>query len=62
MKSPWRLFPLLLAGMLALRAAEPTKAEGYEAVGFDRLAAFEYTPPESETAAPTEGRTGRRAA
>jgi hypothetical protein len=50
MKSPWRIFLLLLAGGLALRAAEPAKADGYENVGFDRLAAFEYTPPESETA------------
>jgi hypothetical protein len=36
--------------MLALGAAEPAKTEGYENVGFDRLAAFDYTPPESETA------------
>jgi hypothetical protein len=50
MKSPWRVFPLLLAAVLALRAAEPAKADGYENVGFDRLAAFEYTAPESETA------------
>jgi hypothetical protein len=50
MKSLWRIFPLLLAGVLALRAAEPAKADGYENVGFDRLAAFEYTPPETETA------------
>jgi hypothetical protein len=50
MKSPWRILPLLLAAVLALRAAEPAKAEAYENVGFDRLAAFEYTPPESETA------------
>ena len=25
--------------------AEPAKADGYENVGFDRLAAFNYTPP-----------------
>jgi hypothetical protein len=50
MKSPWRILPLLLAGVLALRAAEPAKADGYENVGFDRLAAFEYTPPETEAA------------
>jgi hypothetical protein len=49
MKNFWRMLPLLLAGVLALRAAEPAKA-AYENVGFDRLAAFEYTPPESETA------------
>lgn len=50
MKHPWRLLPLLLAGVVALRAAEPAKAGGYENVGFDRLAAFEYTPPEGEAA------------
>jgi hypothetical protein len=50
MKSPWRLVPLLLAGLLVLRAAEPAKPDGYENVGFDRLAAFDYTPPEAETA------------
>jgi hypothetical protein len=50
MKSPWRFLPFLLAGVLALRAAEPAKADGYEHVGFDRLAAFEYTPPETEAA------------
>lgn len=48
MKNPWRFLPLVLA-VVALRAAEPAKAEGYENVGFDRLAAFEYTPPEGET-------------
>lgn len=50
MKFSWRLLLLLLAAVVALRAAEPAKADGYENVGFDRLAAFEYTPPESETA------------
>ncbi len=45
---------LLAAGVLALRAAEPAKADGYEPVGFDRLAAFDYTPPETETAKPTD--------
>lgn len=45
---------LLLAGAsaLALRAAEPV-TDGYEPVGFDRLAAYSYTPPETETAGPT---------
>ena len=48
MKSSWRIFLLWLAGVVALPAAEPAKTDGYENVGFDRLAAFEYTPPESE--------------
>lgn len=54
MKNPWRTFLLLSAGVLALRAAEPATADGYENVGFDRLAAFNYTPPETETAGPTD--------
>ena len=41
------------AGVLALRATEPVKADGYENVGFDRLAAYSYTPPETETAGPS---------
>jgi len=41
---------LLAAGVLGLRAAEPAKADGYENVGFDRLASYNYTPPETETA------------
>jgi hypothetical protein len=48
---------LLLAavGALVLRAAEPTKtAETYQVVGFDRLAGFNYTAPESETAKPAD--------
>jgi hypothetical protein len=49
-----RHFLLLTAGVLALRAAEPAKAEGYEYVGFDLLASFNYTPPETETAGPTD--------
>jgi len=53
MKNSVRHF-LLLAGaaVLALRAAEPA-TDGYEPVGFDRLAAYSYTPPETETAGPT---------
>jgi hypothetical protein len=47
---------LLLAGcgLLALRAAEPAKADGYEIVGFDRLASYAYTAPETENAKPTD--------
>ena len=41
------------AGVLVLRAAEPVVADGYENVGFDRLAAYSYTPPETETAGPS---------
>jgi hypothetical protein len=46
MKSSLRLFVLLLAGALALRAAEAPKAGGYEAVGFDRLASYTFTAPD----------------
>ena len=53
MKHVFRHLLLLAAGALALRAAEPAKAEGYENVGFDRLASFNYTPPETETAGPS---------
>ena len=53
MKASFRLSAwLLCCGALALRAAEETpKAGGYERVGFDRLASYEFTPPESEAAA-----------
>jgi hypothetical protein len=54
MKSPVRLFILLVATAVWARAAEPAKADGYENVGFDRLAAFAYTPPETENAKPTD--------
>jgi hypothetical protein len=39
-------------GLVALRAAEPAKTEGYERVGFDRLASFTFTPPEADPAKP----------
>ncbi len=39
---------LLATGVLALRAAEPAKAE-YERVGFDRLASYTFTPPEMDS-------------
>ena len=39
---------LAAAGMFA---ADPTPS-GYEAVGFDRLAAYAYTPPEADPATP----------
>lgn len=46
---PRRLLPvLLLGGALALRATEAPKPGGYEAVGFDRLASYAFTPPESD--------------
>jgi hypothetical protein len=44
----------LAAGALVLHADEPAKMDGYENVGFDRLASFNYTPPETETAKPTD--------
>jgi hypothetical protein len=54
MKSPWRVSLLFFAGMLALCAAEPAKADAYENLGFDLLASFNYVPPETETAGPTQ--------
>jgi hypothetical protein len=47
-----RISPLLWVGLIALRAAEPAKIEGYEKVGFDRLASYTFTPPESDPAKP----------
>ena len=54
MKSLVRVLFLLAATALLARAAEPAKADGYEVVGFDRLAAFNYRPPETETAKPAD--------
>jgi hypothetical protein len=53
MKSSWRIISFLVAGTVVLRAAEPAKDAGYEAVGFDRLASYSYTPPEAD-AKPTD--------
>jgi hypothetical protein len=41
---------LLLA--TALSAAEPAKDAGYEAVGFDRLASYDYKAPDYDAAKP----------
>ena len=43
-----------LAGVLALRAAEPVAAAGdeYQKVGFDRLASYTFTPPEPDSTTP----------
>lgn len=46
------LLLLAVVGAQALRAAEPAVTDGYENVGFDRLASFDYTPPVAETIAP----------
>ena len=46
------LLPLVAA--LAMRAAEPAKADGYEKVGFDRLASFTFTPPDADPAKPND--------
>jgi hypothetical protein len=54
MKRVLRLFFLLATGALLLRGAEPAKVDGYENVGFDRLASYSYTPPETETAKPAD--------
>ena len=45
---------LILAGYgaVALHAAEPAKIDGYERVGFDRLASYTFTPPEVDPAKP----------
>lgn len=52
MKILFRLLPLLLSTVLALPAAEPTKADAYEKVGFDRLASYTFNPPEADPAKP----------
>src|ERR1700712_3531357 len=52
MKSLLRLVLFMLAGVLASHAAEIAKAAGYEKVGFDRLASYTFTPPESDPAKP----------
>jgi hypothetical protein len=43
---------LLLGGALALRGAEAPKGDGYEAVGFDRLASYTFTPPDYDPTVP----------
>lgn len=48
----WALGVCGLVLAATLSAAEPTQAEGYEAVGFDRLASYEYTPPDYDATAP----------
>lgn len=47
------LHSLLISYVLAagLSAAEPAKEAGYEAVGFDRLASYEYKAPDYDAAA-----------
>lgn len=45
---------LWLLSVLVLPAAEGAKADGYEVVGFDRLASYEYTPPDYDAAATPE--------
>ena len=56
MKIPLRslvLAGLLGGGALALRAAdEAPKGDGYEKVGFDRLASYTYNAPEGDPATP----------
>jgi hypothetical protein len=39
-------------GAIALHAAEPAKIDGYERVGFDRLASYTFTPPDADPAKP----------
>lgn len=39
-------------GAVALCAAEPAKIDGYERVGFDRLASYTFTPPDADPAKP----------
>jgi hypothetical protein len=54
MKASLRHSALLLAcSALALRAADDKpNADGYETVGFDRLASYTFTPPEADAATP----------
>ncbi len=46
------IFALLLGSTLVLRAADVPKAGGYEAVGFDRLASYTFTPPDYDASVP----------
>ncbi|MBI2518712.1 MAG: DUF3299 domain-containing protein [Opitutae bacterium] len=41
-----------VAGVCAVEAPAAAKAEGYEKVGFDKLASYNFTPPGYETGAP----------
>ena len=52
MKSLVRSLLLLAAGTLVLRAADAPKADGYQAVGFDRLASYTFTPPDYDPTVP----------
>ena len=52
MKLAPRLILLLLGSVLALRAADAPKAGEIEKVGFDRLASYNFTPPEADPATP----------
>ncbi len=53
MKLPSGLLALLLGGTLALHAADAAAgSDGYEKVGFDRLASYTYNAPEVDPAKP----------
>jgi len=52
MKARPTLLVLLLGGAVTLRAAEAPQAGGFEAVGFDRLASFTFTPPDYDPTGP----------
>jgi hypothetical protein len=41
-----------LGGAAALHAADATKIDGYERVGFDQLASYAFTPPDADPAKP----------
>jgi hypothetical protein len=52
MKAALSLFVVMSCGALVLRAAEPAQGDGYETVGFDRLASYTYNVPEVDPAKP----------
>ena len=52
MKLALQLLLVLLGSTLALRAADAPKAGEIEKVGFDRLASYNFTPPEADPATP----------
>ncbi len=55
MKRPVRSLLIALGGaLLALRGNAEVAVPAYEAVGFDRLASYDYTPPDTDNAKPTD--------
>ena len=49
-----RLAALMFAGALALCASEPANGVEYPFVGFDKLASFNFTPPDTDNGPATQ--------